>query len=115
MTSLIINLLLAVFNLQPPSCEAINKSQGDLNSSNSNYFPYCAIIFRVSTSIFCVLIWPSQSFHTVCYRIGTRDTLKKMICPSLSQGLFLLLCNFHMNLNMQTHDLTDYQLTVGSF
>ena len=46
---------------------------------------------------------------------GTKDTLKKVIYLCILQGLFLLLCNFHMNLNIQTHDLTDYQLTVGSF
>ena len=37
---------------------------------------------------------------------------------SISQGLFLLYCNnFHMNLNTLnvTNDLTDFQLTVGSF
>ena len=32
---------------------------------------------------------------------GTQDTLKKVICPSILQALFLLLCHFHMNLNMQ--------------
>ena len=35
MTSLNINLLMAVFYLQSLSCEVINESQGDLNSSNS--------------------------------------------------------------------------------
>ena len=51
------------------SCEVINESQGDLNSSNSNYFRICSplsisiarFIFEVSISIFCVLIWPRQS------------------------------------------------------
>ena len=40
MTSLIINLLLAlaVFDWQSLSCEVIDKSQGDLNSSNGKYF-----------------------------------------------------------------------------
>ena len=44
MTSLIINLLFAVFylqSLQSLSCEVIDKSKGDLNSSNNNYFPSC--------------------------------------------------------------------------
>ena len=41
MTSLIVNLLLAVFYQQSLSCEVIDKSQGDLNSSNSKYFPLC--------------------------------------------------------------------------
>ena len=41
MTSLIINLKLAVFYKQSHSCEVINKSKGDLNSSNSIFFPLC--------------------------------------------------------------------------
>ena len=40
-TSLIINLLLAVFYRKSPSYEVIDKSQGDLDSSNSNFFPLC--------------------------------------------------------------------------
>ena len=64
MTLLIINLPLAVFYWQSLSCKVIDKSQGDLNSSNSNYFPLCPplsisialLFFQVSTSIFCVLI-----------------------------------------------------------
>ena len=48
---------------------------GDLNSSNSRYFPLCpswsiSIVlkkFEVSTLIFCVLIRPRQ--HFVCFRI----------------------------------------------
>ena len=51
------------------SCEVINESQGDLNSSNSNYFLICSplsisiaqFIFEVSISILCVLIWTRQS------------------------------------------------------
>ena len=72
-------LPLAVFYRQSLSCEVIDESQGDrdLNSSNSNYFPLCPplsiskalLFFEVSTSIFCVLIWQSQSFHTICFRI----------------------------------------------
>ena len=68
MTSLIINLPMAEFYRQSLSCEVINKSQGDINS-NSNYFPMYArcsisiarLFFEVSTSIFCMLIWPRQS------------------------------------------------------
>ena len=44
MTSLIINLQLAVFYRQSLSCKVIDKSpraKSDLNSSNSNYFPLC--------------------------------------------------------------------------
>ena len=44
-----------------------------LNSSNSDCFPLCPpwsisnarSFFEDSTSIFCVLIWPRQSFHTI--------------------------------------------------
>ena len=51
--------------------EVIDKSQGDLSSSNGNYFPLrplqpitvARLFFEVSTSIFC------QSFHTLCFRI----------------------------------------------
>ena len=83
MTSLIFNLPLAVFYRQSLSCEVIDKSKGDLNSSNRNYFPltvpWAAVIsrsiliewlfFEVSTTIFCMLIWPRQSLHTVFFRI----------------------------------------------
>ena len=77
MTLLIINLSLEVFYRQSLSCEVINKSQGDLNSSNSKYFPLCPpwsisvalLLFEASTSIFCVLIRPLHSLHTVCFRI----------------------------------------------
>ena len=77
MTLLIINLSLEVFYRQSLSCEVINKSQGDLNSSNSKYFPLCPpwsisivlLFFEVSTSIFCVLVWQRQSLHAVCFRI----------------------------------------------
>ena len=77
MTSLIISLLLAVFYQQSLSCEVINNSQGDLNSSNKNYFPLCLpwqtstaqLLFEDSTSIFSMQIWSHQSFHTVCFPI----------------------------------------------
>ena len=53
----------------------IDKSQGDLNSSNSKYFPLCPpwsisvalLLFEVSTSIFCVQIRPLHSLHTVVF------------------------------------------------
>ena len=54
-----------------------DKSQGDLNSSNSKYFPLfpqwsisnVLLFFEVSISIFCVLIRQCQSLHFVCFRI----------------------------------------------
>ena len=62
--STVINLPLVVFNWESLSCEVIYKSQGDLNSSNSKYFPLrppwsisvARLFFEVSISIFCVLI-----------------------------------------------------------
>ena len=41
MTSLIINFSFAVFHRQSLSCEVIDKSQGDINSPNSKYSPFC--------------------------------------------------------------------------
>ena len=49
---LIISLLLAVFYLQSPSCEVIYKSQGDLNSSNSNFFTMCPP-WSISIALLC--------------------------------------------------------------
>ena len=76
---LIFNLPLAAFYRQSLSREVINKSQGDLNSSNSRYFPLCPLwsisivlfklFFEGSISVFCVLIRPSQSLHAVCFWI----------------------------------------------
>ena len=62
---------------QRPSCEVIDKSQGDLNSSSSNFFTLCPawsisivlLFFEVSISILCVLTWQSRSFHTVRFLI----------------------------------------------
>ena len=77
MTSLIMNLLLAVSCWQSLSCEVVDNSRSDLNSSNSNHFPLylpwpisiARLFFEGSTSIFCVQIWPRQSFYTDCFRI----------------------------------------------
>ena len=53
-----------------------------------------------------------QAFDTKIskHSFGTHNTLKGVICLSVSLALLLLLCQFH-----KTHDLTDYQLTFGSF
>ena len=77
MTSLIINLSLAVFYRQSLSCKVIDKSQGDLNSSNCKYFTLCPpwlisvalLLLEASTLIFCVLFRQCQSLHTVCFQI----------------------------------------------
>ena len=55
------------------------RPQGDLNSSNSKYFPLCPswsisvaqLLFKASSLIFCVLIRQCQSLHTVCFWIFT--------------------------------------------
>ena len=54
-------------------------------------------------------------FHGIALESWNRDTFKRMICFNLLQALFPLLCDFHMNLNKQNHDLTDYELGVCSF
>ena len=88
MTSLIINLPFAVFYRQSLSCEVIDKSQGDLNSSNSKYFPFyppwSISVALSSTSIFCVLIRPLHSLHTLCFQFSLR--------PSYDPSWYLLSC-----------------------
>ena len=57
-------------------------TQGDLISSNSNFFTLCLpwsisiarLFFKVSISILCVLIWPSHLFHTVCFKSSKRQS-----------------------------------------
>ena len=46
-------------------------------------------------------------------RFGTQDTLKKVIYLSISLALFLLLCLFHMNLNIQNS--LPYRLSTYSW
>ena len=51
------------------------------------------------------------------YRFWTRDTLKKVICLSISWELFLLLCHSHMNLNIQNswpRGLSTWQFSTGN-
>ena len=60
----------------------------------------------------CPSIWHIENSRASLWNQRKR----KVICLSISQALFLLLYHFHMNMNIyETHDLTDYQLTVGSF
>ena len=88
MTSLIINLPMAEFYRQSLSCEVINKSQGDINS-NSNYFPMYArcsisiarLFFEVSTSIFCMLIWPRHHRGTSHPLFSNLRCASRMIHP----------------------------------
>ena len=49
------------------------------------------------------------------HRFGTRDTPKKVICLSVSQGPFSCYAIFKWIWTYKTHDLTDYQLNIGSF
>ena len=60
----------------------------------------------------CPSIWHVIALKTTEHCFGTRDTLKKMICLSISLECFLLLCHFHMNLNKQNswpHWLSTYR------
>ena len=58
----------------------IDKSQGDLNSSDSKYFPLCPpwsisvalLFFEVSTSIFCVPIRQRQYFIPFVFEFSLR-------------------------------------------
>ena len=60
----------------------------------------------------CPSIWHIENSRASLWNQRKR----KVICLSISQALFLLLYHFHMNMNIyETHDLTNYQLTVGSF
>ena len=52
------------------------------------------ILLHKFVSVIDTLKIPVHSFWT-------RDTLKTVICPSISQALCLLFCHFHMNLYMQ--------------
>ena len=91
MTSLIINLSFAVFHRQSLSCEVIDKSQGDIDSPNSKYSPFCPrwsisvalLLFEVSTSIFCVQIRPLHSLHTVCFRIFAVPVVRSILATAV--------------------------------
>ena len=52
------------------------------------------ILFHMFIQAFNTLEIPEHCF-------GTLDTLKKVICLSISSALFLLCCKFHMNMNIQ--------------
>ena len=57
-----------------------------------------------------------QAFDTLKtpeHRFRTRDTLNKLIC--LSEHYFSCYANFTWIWTYNSHELTDYQLTVGSF
>ena len=80
MTSLIINLLLAVFYLQSLSCEVIDKSQSDLNSSNSKYFPLCL-----------PCLWIPGRFQLLYYCSKLPLTWKQLSFPWLSRNPLVFL------------------------
>ena len=49
----------------------------------------------------CPSIWHIENSRTLLWNPRSQDTLKKVICMSILQTLFLLLCHFHMDLNIQ--------------
>ena len=76
----------------------------------SNHF----LEFCLSTAFSSIILFHMfvQAFDTLkiqehCF--GTRDSLKKVICMSILQALFLLLCQLHINLHIRTnHWLSTY-------
>ena len=81
--------------------------------------PFLPVEFCLSTlgpafsfiMLFQIFIQAFDTLKITEHRFGTRDTLKNMVCLSISQGLVLLLCNsyFYMNLNM--HNSWPYWLS----
>ena len=62
--------------------------------------------------LFHIVVYVFDTLKIPVHHSGTKDTIKKkVICLNLSQALaalFLVLCQFYMN-------LTDHAFTVGSF
>ena len=54
-------------------------------------------------------------FKLLAHRSGTRDILKEVKYLSLSKALFLLLCQFHMNLIMQNSRLHSSSTCLSQF
>ena len=90
--------LLAVSCLQLLQHKVIDKSQGDLESSNSNYCPLCPpwpiliarLVFEISISIFCVQIWSRQLFRTDCFWIfAAHHNLASSCSPQLGKWWLL--------------------------
>ena len=79
MTSLVINLSLAVFYLQSFPWEGLNKPRGDPDSSSSGHFTLCPplpvssawFFCEASSSIFRVRLLPRQSLRTTCFWMFT--------------------------------------------
>ena len=75
LTSLIINLWMAVFYEQLLPWEGLNKPQGDPDSSSSGHFSLCPLrpvssasfVCKAFSSIFFVVLRPRQSLWTVCF------------------------------------------------
>ena len=62
--------------------------------------PQLRVFFHCSTILFHKFVLVSDTLKIPVHCLGTPDTLKKVICLSILQALFLLLCHFHMNLNI---------------
>ena len=67
----------------------------------------CVIIFKVSTLIFCVLIWPRQSLHTACFRIFVALVIWSILefavlLPPLAQYSIcnMLICSYALVLSI---------------
>ena len=81
MTSLIINLSLAVFYRQSLLWEGLNKPQGDPDSSSSSHYILCPpwpvssawFFCEASSSNFRGRLRPRQSLRTICFRMFVVD------------------------------------------
>ena len=100
---LIINLPLAVFYWQSLPCKVIDKSKGDLNSSNSNYFP-----LRPPWSIsIALLFFEVPILNFLCAYLPMPITTPSPVGfnrPIISQKLFLKFsCAYPATLIAQDH------------
>ena len=95
--------------------------ESEITLQASSFFPnlfleFCSLTHSVSSIIlFHKFVQAFESLKIPVCSFGTWDTLKKVICLSISQALFPML---YMNLNVQnykTHNLTDHQLAVYKF
>ena len=85
--------------------------------------PFLVILLLDTTCssiiLFHMFIHAFNSSKIPVHCSGTQDTLKKVICLNLSWDLFLLLCRFYMNLNIQNSSLHwsstyHWQFSIGN-
>ena len=63
---------------------------------------FSSITFKACTACLYTHLTVNRHMETSSTLLWNhRDTLKTVICPSILQALFLLLCDFHMNLKIQ--------------